>query len=131
MHSSTRSNRNWLIAFVVLALAMRMVMPAGWMPSFADGRATITLCTSAGMVEAWVDADGKIHKEHPAKKGVGDQPCAFAGLGAAAEAPAFAVASLALPFAAQRPLDNKATAVAIGLGLAAPPPPATAPPALI
>jgi len=121
---------SWLLAFVILVLAARMVVPAGWMPTFADGRATITLCTGAGMVEAWVDADGKIHKQSPAKKGAGDQPCAFAGLGGAADAPVFETASLALPFAPQR-LNNKATAVAIGLGLAAPPPPATAPPALI
>ena len=131
MKRMSRPNRNWLIAFIVLALAVRMVVPAGWMPTFADGRATITLCTSAGMVEAWVDADGKIHKESPAKKGAGDQPCAFAGLGAPADSPAFEIASLALPFAPQLIHNNKATAVAIGLGLAAPPPPATAPPTLI
>ena len=125
------SKHSWLIAFVLLALAARMVVPAGWMPTFANGRVTIMLCTSAGMVEAWIDADGKIHKESPVKKGAGDQPCAFAGLGGAADVPTFDVASLALPFAAQLIHNNKATAVAIGLGLAAPPPPATAPPALI
>ena len=127
-----RDSRNsWLIAFVILALAVRMVIPAGWMPSFADSKMTITLCTSAGMVEAWVDADGKIHKESPAKKGLGDQPCAFAGWGGAAYAPIFEVASLAPPFAPQLIHKNSPAAVAIGLGLAAPPPPATAPPALI
>jgi hypothetical protein len=125
------SKHNWLIAIVVLALAVRMLVPAGWMPSFADGRATITLCTGAGMVEAWIDADGKIHKENPAKKGAGDQPCAFAGLNTAADTPAFDLIPLPLPFAPQMPQSNVATAVAIGLGLAAPPPPATAPPALI
>jgi hypothetical protein len=125
------SKHNWLLAFIVLALAVRMVIPVGWMPSFVDGKTTITLCTSAGMVEAWVDADGKIHKESPAKKGAGDQPCAFAGLNAAADTPALYVTSLPLPFAPQAPRSNAATAVAIGLGLAAPPPPATAPPALI
>lgn len=97
----------------------------------ADGRATITLCTSAGMVEAWVDADGKIHKESPVKKGTGDQPCAFAGLGVAVNASEFEAASLSLPFAPQLIHNNRATAVAVGLGLAAPPPPATAPPTLI
>jgi hypothetical protein len=125
------SKRNWLIAFVALALALRILFPSGWMPSFVDGRATITLCTGAGMVEAWVDADGKIHKQSPAKKSAADQPCAFAGLGAAADTPALDVASLPLPFAPQIPPNKAATAVAIGLGLAAPPPPATAPPALI
>lgn len=122
---------SWLLAFVILALAIRMVVPAGWMPTFADGRATITLCTSAGMVEAWVDADGKIHKQSPAKKGAGDQHCAFAGLGAAVDAPVFDAASIALAFAQQMSSNIMASSVAIGLGLAAPPPPATAPPALI
>ncbi len=106
-------------------------MPTGWMSTFVDGRATITICTSAGMVEAWVDADGKIHKESPAKKGAGDQPCAFAGLGGAADAPTFEAASHALAFAPQLIHNNRATAVAVGHGLAAPPPPATAPPTLI
>jgi hypothetical protein len=125
------SKRNWLIAFVVLALALRILFPSGWMPSFVDGRATITLCTGAGMVEAWVDAGGKIHKQSPAKKGTGDQPCAFAGLGAAADVPALDLISLPLPFAPQLLPNNGVTALAIGYGLAAPPPPATAPPALI
>ena len=108
-----------------------MAVPAGWMPSMVAGKATITLCTGAGMVEAWVDADGKIHKESPAKKGAGDQPCAFAGLGASADVPMVDVVPLAQSFAPQLIRNNKATSVAVGLGLAAPPPPATAPPALI
>jgi hypothetical protein len=131
MRPMSRFNRNGLIAFIILALAVRMVIPVGWMPSMVAGKATIMLCTGAGMVEAWVDVDGKIHKESPAKKGVADQPCAFAGLGGAADVSTFDVASLALPFAPQLIHNNRATAVAVGLGLAAPPPPATAPPALI
>lgn len=131
MRPMSRPNRNWLIALFVLALAVRMVIPTGWMPSFTDSKTTITLCTGAGMVEAWVDADGKIHKQSPAKKGAGDQPCAFAGLGGAADVPAVNVVSCTLPFALQMPYNIMANTVAIGLGLAAPPPPATAPPALI
>jgi hypothetical protein len=129
MRTFVHSRRSWLLVFVILALAMRMAIPAGWMPSMAHGKATITLCTGTGMVEAWVGADGKIHKEAPAKKSAGDQPCAFAGLTAAAEAPALDFALLPLPFAPQVAQSNAAIAVAIGL--AAPPPPATAPPALI
>jgi hypothetical protein len=131
MRNLSRPHTNWLLALAIFVLAVRMIVPAGWMPSFAQGRATIMLCTGAGMVEAWVDADGKIHKQSPAKKGAGDQPCAFAGLNAAADAPALDVALLPLPFAPQMQQNNAATAVAVGLGLAAPPPPATAPPALI
>jgi hypothetical protein len=131
MNIDRYSRHNWLLALVVLALAVRMLVPAGWMPSFAGGRATITLCTGAGMVEAWVDADGKIHKDSPAKKGAGDQPCAFAGLAGADDAHELAHVVVAPLFAPHSALHFDATNVAIGLGLAAPPPPAIGPPALI
>jgi hypothetical protein len=116
---------------MVLALAMRMVMPVGWMPSFAGGQATITLCTSAGMVEAWVDADGNIHKESPQKKSSKDQPCAFAGLGGALDLPQFAELGSEMPPLAADTVAFPLTQVRIGLGLAAPPPPAIGPPTLI
>ena len=125
------SRHSWLFALMVLALAVRMVIPSGWMPSFADGRATITLCTSAGMVEAWLDDQGKIHKDNPAKKSAADQPCAFAGLSAPADSHELDSVSSAMPFVPQRLHTHKPVVVAIGHGLAAPPPPATAPPALI
>jgi hypothetical protein len=131
MSSICDSKRSWLFVLIALTLAVRMIVPTGWMPSVVAGKATITLCTGTGMVDAWVDADGKIHKENPAKKGAGDQPCAFAALGVAAKASTFDVASLALPLTSQPLHNNRATSVAIGLGLAAPPPPSTAPPALI
>ena len=126
-----RTRQHLMLTLMVIALAVRMVLPAGWMPSVANGQATITLCTGAGMVEAWVDADGKLHKEAPVKKHVGDQPCAFAGVGAATDVPAFASIALALPFIAQPALAFAFNNVAIGLGLAAPPPPAIGPPSLI
>jgi hypothetical protein len=131
MSSIRHSNRNWLIAFVILALAVRMVIPTGWMPSVVAGKATITLCTGAGMVEAWVDADGAIHKESPAKKSANDQPCAFAGLSAVADSPPYAEL-VAAPILPPHSVPGAAlTGVAIGLGLAAPPPPAIGPPTLI
>ena len=49
-----RTRHHLMLTFVVLALA---ALPAGWMPSVSNGQATITLCTGAGMVEAWVDAE--------------------------------------------------------------------------
>jgi hypothetical protein len=123
--------RNAILAFVVLSLAMRMIIPAGWMPSFAGGQATITLCTSAGMVEAWVDADGKIHKESPQKKSAKDQPCAFAGLGGALDVPQLVELGAEMPPVAADNGTFPLIQVRIGLGLAAPPPPAIGPPTLI
>ncbi len=131
MFALIRTRQHLMLTLMVFALAMRMVLPAGWMPTVSNGQATITLCTGAGMVEAWVDADGKLHKESPVKKHAGDQPCAFAGVGAAVDFPAFASIALALPFIAQPALTFALNNVAIGLGLAAPPPPAIGPPSLI
>jgi hypothetical protein len=125
------SKHSLLLALMIFALAVRMLIPTGWMPSMIAGKATITLCTGAGMVEAWVDADGKIHKDSPAKKSANDQPCAFAGLSAAADASSYTELSLEPALPTQSVPVAVLTGVAIGLGLAAPPPPAIGPPTLI
>lgn len=80
----------------LLALLLRALAPAGWMPAVAaDGGVTIVVCTGSGPAEA------KLNLGIPAKQGGGakDAPCGFAGLGAPAlpAAPAFALA-LALLF---------------------------------
>jgi hypothetical protein len=103
-----------------------MVVPAGWMPSYDAGRITITLCTELGKTQAWIDSDGRIHKEAPAKQGQPDGACAFAGLTFAASPPVSSpvdwrpATGVALP--------GSVAVVSIGQGLAAPPPPATGPP---
>jgi hypothetical protein len=114
-------------ALLALALLLRLVVPAGWMPAAGGGYA-ITLCTGAGVSRAWVDAEGKVHKGEPGKAAP-DHQCVFAGFSAALDAPPLAGALLA-PLAAVEALPPLArSAVAIGRGLAAPPPPATGPPA--
>ena len=116
------------MALLALALALRVLVPAGWMPAEGQGLA-ITLCSGSGAQTAWVDADGKIHKHGPAQGSMADHPCAFAGMGApmlGGDVPAPPLAILAprdaIVSLAQAP-------AAIGQGLAAPPPPATGPPA--
>lgn len=129
----TRENRAFALWIVACALMLRILVPAGWMPGTgADGALRITLCTGQGMVEAWVDGNGAIHDKAPQKSEPRtDQPCSFAGLGAAAlaepapmvlDAPRFAAATILLPIPAS---------IAIGRGLAAPPPPAIGPPATL
>jgi len=112
-------------------LLLRLLVPAGWMPSAgADGLIRITLCTGEGRTAAWVDGEGKIHDKAPAQSSAHDQPCAFAGLATAldsAATPAI-VPPERLALATPRALPP---AVAIGRGLAAPPPPATGPPATL
>ena len=115
-----------MLVLIGLALAVRVLVPSGWMPDQARGFA-ITLCTGAGAEAAWVDADGNIHKKAPAT--APDHPCAFAGMAApmlGGDAAVAIVAPASVELAAPvRPL------VAIGQGLAAPPPPSTGPPAIV
>lgn len=98
------------------------------MPAQGQGMA-ITLCSGSGAETAWVDAEGKIHKQDPAQGSMADHPCAFSGTGA----PMLGDDMSAPPLAILAPRDEIASVAqapaAIGQGLAAPPPPATGPPA--
>ena len=95
----------------------------------ADGMFRISICSGMGAQTAWIDRDGKIHKEAPTSGHHDPQPCRFSvlglGLGAAP------TIGLALPaaFAGVVALVARQT-FAIGHGLAAPPPPSTGPPTL-
>jgi hypothetical protein len=123
--------KNRIALFVVLcALAVRMTIPAGWMPS-AERSFAVTVCAGVNMSTVWVDTKGKIHKTDPAKHQAADhEPCAFAGMAMVADIPT----SIAEP-----PLSQGFDGIAaispipasIGKGLAAPPPPSTGPPILI
>lgn len=114
------------LGFVVLALFMRLLVPAGWMPA-ADRGLMITLCTGTGAQQAWIDEQGNIHKGEPGE-GQADHPCVFGGFAAVLKLPSGPDALAGpLPVATALPV-LAATAVAIGRGLAAPPPPATGPP---
>ena len=115
-----------MLALIGLALAVRVIVPAGWMPDQARGFA-ITLCTGSGAETAWIDSAGNIHKRAPAT--APDRPCDFAGVAAPMLGGDTPVAVLeptpVQPAAPVQPL------VAIDQGLAAPPPPATGPPATV
>ncbi|KRB85591.1 hypothetical protein ASE00_02000 [Sphingomonas sp. Root710] len=115
------------LAFAILALVLRLLIPAGFMPATGQGFA-ITLCTGMGSMQAWVDEHGAVHKGEPVKKEQVEHPCAFAGFGAALDVPSV-VGALALPFITMAKLIGASAAPAtIGRGLAAPPPPSTGPP---
>lgn len=81
----TGENRRLALWIVACALMLRMLVPAGWMPSTgADGAVRITLCTGQGPVEAWLGKDGALHGKAPQKSDPGtNQPCSFAGMGSA------------------------------------------------
>jgi hypothetical protein len=125
-----QTRKQLMLALAALALSVRVLIPTGWMPSVEAGRPTITLCTGSGMAEAWIDADGKIHKSSPGKVDNSSGFCAFSTF-------VFAVDSLAagflvaMAFGRVPGLRFDGQMVAIGRGLAAPPPPARGPPNLI
>ena len=122
--------RNLAAALIVLALAVRIVLPAGFMPSSERGFA-LTICTGMDTQTVWMDKSGKLHKEDPAKgKSVEHQPCAFAGAAMAGDAPTEAT------FIAMSPVATAVSVfamreISVGRGLAAPPPPAIGPPSYI
>lgn len=113
----------WFAAF---ALAARLLVPFGFMPVSGQGYA-ITLCTGDGMVAAWVDDSGKVHKERKAPGGNHDRPCAFAGIGGAVAAAGLPDIVPPTPIFGEESWPHPAS-VSIGYGLAAPPPPSTGPP---
>ena len=119
------------LALIACALLLRVLIPAGWMPTTgADGMVRISLCTGMGAQTAWIDRDNKIHKEAPTGSQHDPQPCGFSVFGHGLDRtpavgltlPAVAVAVIAL-VAHQ--------SIFIGHGLTAPPPPSTGPPSLI
>jgi hypothetical protein len=122
--------RNVAAALIVLALALRVVIPSGFMPSSERGFA-LTICTGMDTQTVWMDKSGKLLKEDPSKgKSVEHQPCAFAGATMASDLPAGDFTIALAPFAATAAVFA-AMEVSVGNGLAAPPPPAIGPPSYI
>lgn len=118
------------LTLIALALTMRALIPAGWMPTVGEKGFTITICAGGEMQTMWMDGQGKLHKADPSKKkdgGSGGQDCPYASLAAAA-LPAMAPGADIVAIAAEQNDAPLPSAVAIGRGLAAPPPPATGPP---
>lgn len=122
--------RSGVVVAMLLAMALlvRLIVPTGWMPVAGNGYA-ITLCTGAGMISAWVDDKGVVHKDGKGPAQKSDHPCTFAGFSAdLASANAFPVLD-GLAIFASLIVRGTNRAVSVGRGLAAPPPPQTGPPA--
>ena len=128
-----------LAALALLAIAVRALVPAGYMLATAqDGRfIAVTLCSGHGAVDAVidlttgavVDADATKQNDIPSNAPNPDAPCVFAtmaALSAPEHPPAFTLVFQSAP--AERVRD---LAVAPGRGLAAPPPWSTGPPLAI
>ncbi len=117
-----------LLSLIALALLARAALPAGWMPTFADGTVQISVCSGEGRTVMWLDKAGKTHKSDPSGNDHKDSPCAFASVAPAIDAPVMPPVN----YAAATPVLQglRLQTAAIGQGLAAPPPPQTGPPLL-
>ncbi|MDK2769824.1 MAG: hypothetical protein KYX69_19145 [Sphingomonas sp.] len=74
------SHRWWAAALIALALAMKLAVPAGFMPVERAGKIVVMVCTGMGQQRLEIDVPGMPVKQDGATRAAG-QPCAFAGLG--------------------------------------------------
>ena len=99
MPSQSRRPRHSLaLLLIAAALALRALVPAGWMPAAHDGGIRIALCSEGGETFVVLGRDGRLHKDQPAPVQPRD-PCPF-GLSAHAAADLPAIVALPLPPAA-------------------------------
>lgn len=127
MHRILQTRRFGLGILLTLTLALRVLLPAGWMPAIGDGQ-YITICSGMGEARVWIDADGTVHKSSDGGTANNLGPCGFAAASAAFGLPGPAISLLPMLTAAV--LLPIAVVYTIGLGLAAPPPPSIGPPTL-
>ncbi len=73
------SHRGFEAALIALSLAMKLAVPAGFMPVQQAGKIVVMVCTGMGQQQVEIDVPGMPVKEDGATRNAG-QPCAFAGL---------------------------------------------------
>ena len=130
VHSSAE-RRSLLAILLLLALLMRALIPAGFMPAATSTGIVIQLCSDSIGKTVLIDlkAAGAPKKPLPdEQRKAGDSPCVFAASAGHLLLPTVNAAALALPF-------YRATALGIVTPrlhwlplLAAPPPPVRGPP---
>ena len=122
-----RGGQSLVALLLFCALAMRMAVPAGYMPSFSAGGVELVLCSAVGSKTVKVDFG---HPEAPADAGkAADSPCVFGGSLGAGAIPESAQTAIRTAYSLIA-LPHRAIAHLTTHRLAAPPPPALAPPAL-
>jgi len=97
-----REHRCWAALLFSLALLLKIVVPAGFMPVTHGHRLTVELCTGMGPASMSVQLPGDAGKQDDHGKAT-DQPCAFSALGGqalAATDPVILAAALLFIFVA-------------------------------
>lgn len=122
--------RDAFLVLATLAIALKIMIPAGFMPSADQGAGlpfALVLCTSDGVKVVDQLPTSPQTDEHGGKS-AHDAPCPFAVQGAATPPPALGAVAEAQRIAYAEPLTPLARVVFPGRGLAAPPPLPTGPP---
>ncbi|WP_199554180.1 hypothetical protein [Sandaracinobacteroides hominis] len=124
-----RAGRGLLPLLILCALAIRVAVPAGYMPAFAGGSVNLILCSTAGGGEIAVDFGKARHgPDDPHQKS--EMPCLFAAALSQANLPDTGPAKLLPDYSGGADAANgRAIADLTIHRLAAPPPPSLAPPA--
>jgi len=124
------------VLLAALALLVRLIVPAGFMPAAsASGTPTLVICTGQGQMAmpmpTGMHMAGMEHGKAPADHDgdMASHGCFLAAVGGAIDIAA-PLASIPLPFIVAAEPVVHAFVARPGLGLAAPPPPKTGPPAL-
>lgn len=71
------------VAIVALALAMKLLVPAGFMPTVSNGRIVVSICSGTGPMTMVVAMPGMAHHapaDTPRHDEGASAPCAYAGL---------------------------------------------------
>ena len=116
--------RRTLLVLAFAALALRMAVPAGFMPG-AGG--SLVICPGSGPMAMSAHHGGSEHSP----TGSGDHPCPFAAIAAPADIRAPESVPLLAPRIVATALPARDHEAVPGRGLAAPPPPSQAPPSTL
>jgi hypothetical protein len=76
LRAFSRAHRDVVCLLVGVALLLRILVPAGFMPSLDNGRLVVAICNGVGHARIVLDLPGLEHK----RDGQVQSPCAFADL---------------------------------------------------
>ncbi len=117
-----RRLRLGLVLLGLLAIALKIVIPSGFMVAQTRDSFPLVICTGHGPL----DLSGQTDPLR-GKKSTGEAPCAFSGH-AAMTPPPSVVMSAAVGLVYLAPVIDRLRDLVPGRGLAAPPPPSQGPP---
>ena len=124
-----------ILPVLLLCVALRGFIPAGWMPAFDQQGISLIPCSgltppqpepAAHEMHAMHHGDAARQHDGKSKHDTASQPCAFAAFAVDLSREDFGTAFE--PLAPAEPIFLPLVAVQVGRGLAAPPPPQTGPP---